>query len=147
MELSELNQKVEKVLQAQWNRLKAISDYQASLTVRVQALETAVELRALSVDVQEMAKITKALEAELQGLRTDTFISRSVGAYGDRLVELLAEIVARRIGQGHFSAPPAEQDRGMPAVPPRPISPASQGPAATRGPDVEIGGLKAWGEF
>lgn len=97
MELSELNARVDRLAASQWERSKAIANTMGDLTVRVARLERTSEGGQLAAEIKELAQRIANLEMEIHELQTDTFISRSLGNYGSRLVDLLAEIVAQKM--------------------------------------------------
>lgn len=97
MELNEINARVDRLAAAQWERGKAIANTMGDLTVRVARLERTAEGNQIAAELKELAQRIANLEMELQELQTDTFISRNLGNYGARLVDLLAEIVAQKM--------------------------------------------------
>jgi septal ring factor EnvC (AmiA/AmiB activator) len=97
MELKELNDRVDRLAASSWERSKAIANTMGDLTVRIARLERTAAGVQLASELKELAQRIANLEHELSQLQTDTFISRNLGNYGSRLVELLAEVVAQKL--------------------------------------------------
>lgn len=126
MELDQLNDKIDRVYSAVWERTKSLSNLLGDLTVRLQKIERSVESPSLASEVRELATRIGDIEKAIDQIKADTFISRSLSGYGDRLIDLFAQIVASRLDHrliNPLQQPPAAHNRtadrpGNPTRPP-----------------------------
>jgi chromosome segregation ATPase len=90
-----------------WETTKSWQQQFVTLGERINQLEqkrpvsqpeiAGAEVKALRAELAEIGKEVEALRIQVEQLSQDTGISRSLGGFGERLVIMLADLVASRI--------------------------------------------------